>query len=235
MKKSIVGVSLLTVFLCSGCILSKIDQSIVYLKDDTFCCKEIGEGEAAVGDIKDEERKSCYFIPETIDGHTITQLGYPGLYYTGSGALSASAEKIYIPSTVEKCFKDYLEYVKYDEFSLLYCGKVFDLDHLCQFNNDIYVPKEQYSEFEAVFTGKKEHLKMANVAYDYNYEGKEYYYVDYIASGEKIVNVPPKPLREGYQFSGWYKDLELTIEFDFENDTVMLDKDSELRLYAKWE
>jgi hypothetical protein len=54
MKKSIVGVSLLTVFLCSGCILSKIDQSIVYLKDDTFCCKEIGEGEAAVGDIKDE-------------------------------------------------------------------------------------------------------------------------------------------------------------------------------------
>ena len=76
---------------------------------------------------------------------------------------------------------------------------------------------------------------MANVAYDYNCEGKEYYYVDYIASGEKIVNVPPKPLREDYQFSGWYKDLELTIEFDFENDTVMLDKDSELRLYAKWE
>lgn len=235
MKKSLMGVILLMLFLCSGCILTKIDQSIVYLEDDTFHCKEITADEAAVGDIKGEERKSYYFIPEKIADHTITQLGYPGVYYIGSGALSASAEKIYVPSTVEKCFKDYLEYVKYDEFSFLYCGKVFDLNHLCGFNNDIYVPKEQYSEFEAVFTGKKEHLKMANIAYDYNYEGKEYYYVDYIASGKKIVNIPPKPLREDYQFSGWYKDLELTIEFDFENDTVMLDNDSELRLYAKWE
>ncbi len=47
--------------------------------------------------------------------------------------------------------------------------------------------------------------------------------------GEKIKK-PKDPTREGYTFAGWYKDLQLTQPWDFDNDTV----DSNLSLFAKW-
>lgn len=47
--------------------------------------------------------------------------------------------------------------------------------------------------------------------------------------GEKIVR-PEDPTREGYRFDGWYSDIHLTEQWDFENDTV----EGNLSLYAKW-
>lgn len=47
--------------------------------------------------------------------------------------------------------------------------------------------------------------------------------------GEKIQE-PEAPTREGYIFAGWYKDIYLKDEWDFENDVV----EGNMRLYAKW-
>lgn len=47
--------------------------------------------------------------------------------------------------------------------------------------------------------------------------------------GEKL-NPPDIPVREGYDFAGWYKDIHLREEWDFENDVV----EGNMRLYAKW-
>lgn len=47
--------------------------------------------------------------------------------------------------------------------------------------------------------------------------------------GEKIP-IPEVPVREGYDFVGWFSDIHLTDEWDFENDTV----ESNMTLYAKW-
>lgn len=47
--------------------------------------------------------------------------------------------------------------------------------------------------------------------------------------GEKIVP-PEDPVREGYRFDGWYTDIHLTDEWDFEEDTVQ----GNMSLYAKW-
>lgn len=47
--------------------------------------------------------------------------------------------------------------------------------------------------------------------------------------GEKLVR-PEDPVRNGYTFEGWYKDIYLTEEWDFENDTVQ----GNMSLYAKW-
>ena len=47
--------------------------------------------------------------------------------------------------------------------------------------------------------------------------------------GEKLIR-PEDPVREGYSFEGWYKDIHLTEKWDFENDTVQ----GNLFLYAKW-
>ena len=47
--------------------------------------------------------------------------------------------------------------------------------------------------------------------------------------GEKVTR-PEDPVREGYAFDGWYRDLYLTEPWDFDTDTVQ----GNMRLYAKW-
>lgn len=47
--------------------------------------------------------------------------------------------------------------------------------------------------------------------------------------GEKISR-PSDPQRKGYQFDGWYSDIDLSKEWDFESDTVK----ENMSLYAKW-
>lgn len=47
--------------------------------------------------------------------------------------------------------------------------------------------------------------------------------------GEKLRR-PKDPKRAGYTFEGWYRDIDCTEPWDFENDTV----DGNLTLYARW-
>lgn len=42
---------------------------------------------------------------------------------------------------------------------------------------------------------------------------------------------PEDPKREGYTFAGWFKDIDLKNEWDFDQDTVT----GNMTLYAKWE
>ncbi len=48
--------------------------------------------------------------------------------------------------------------------------------------------------------------------------------------GEKLTR-PADPIREGKRLVGWYKDIHLTEEWDFETDVVTRN----MMLYAKWE
>ncbi len=45
-----------------------------------------------------------------------------------------------------------------------------------------------------------------------------------------FVEAPEEPQREGYAFSGWYADENLTIPWDIETDTVT----ASMTLYAAW-
>jgi len=54
--------------------------------------------------------------------------------------------------------------------------------------------------------------------------------IENVTSGEKISK-PTDPTRTGYTFAGWYKESELTNEFNFATDTIT----SDTTLYAKWE
>ena len=47
--------------------------------------------------------------------------------------------------------------------------------------------------------------------------------------GEKLTR-PEDPVRDGYSFEGWYKDIHLTEEWDFDKNTVQ----GNMSLYAKW-
>lgn len=47
--------------------------------------------------------------------------------------------------------------------------------------------------------------------------------------GETVVK-PEDPTRDGYIFDGWYRDIDKTKSWDFDNDTVS----GNMSLYAKW-
>lgn len=47
--------------------------------------------------------------------------------------------------------------------------------------------------------------------------------------GEKLTR-PEDPIREGYHLEGWFTDIDLQKEWDFENDTIQ----GNMTLYAKW-
>ncbi len=45
-----------------------------------------------------------------------------------------------------------------------------------------------------------------------------------------VLEKPENPVKEGYEFAGWYADEELTIEYDFDDKLS-----KSITLYAKWE
>ena len=47
----------------------------------------------------------------------------------------------------------------------------------------------------------------------------------------ELLEVPEAPSREGYTFTGWYKDPACDIQWDVETDTV----ESDMNLYAGWQ
>lgn len=47
----------------------------------------------------------------------------------------------------------------------------------------------------------------------------------------QLLTVPEEPTREGYEFSGWYKDHACYDEWEEEEDII----ESDLTLYAGWE
>lgn len=46
-----------------------------------------------------------------------------------------------------------------------------------------------------------------------------------------LLEVPEPPSREGYTFTGWYKDPACDIQWNMETDTV----ETDMKLYAGWQ
>lgn len=240
-KKSIIPYILLISMLCSGCKTTTI-QTTLY--DATFVAKVLNGEEVAVGTLSGtgiKENKSAYFIPERIDKYLVVQMGYEsGLIGRGNGTFSQSSDSVrvdtlYAPYTIRSIYDGYLMWAG-ENFKLMYCGDVVDLSIIDQKNDEVlfYVPRVRYQEFDEVFSGDKSYLRMANVVYDLNYDEHSFYYVDYVEMEDKIKNTPLSPVREGYQFDGWYKEKECIIKFDFASDSVSVNENGEMRLYAKW-
>ncbi len=68
-----------------------------------------------------------------------------------------------------------------------------------------------------------------NVFFDLGYEGGAAIEKQFISAGSSAAK-PADPVREGYDFVGWYKDAALTDTFDFALDKIT----QETTIYAKW-
>ncbi len=67
------------------------------------------------------------------------------------------------------------------------------------------------------------------VSFDLNYDG--IVPSDVIVYRNSVVNKPADPIREGYKFLGWFKEVSLTTEWNFAADVVA---EYKMPLYAKW-
>lgn len=47
----------------------------------------------------------------------------------------------------------------------------------------------------------------------------------------ELLQVPEAPVREGYTFTGWYRDKDLTVLWDQDKDTIT----ESMTLYAGWQ
>ena len=85
----------------------------------------------------------------------------------------------------------------------------------------------------------------ANTAYMFNYEdspNEDYFFINNFERGGKIENTPYEPIRDGYTFTGWYKDEDCAEKWDFDTDTLPkweYDEDGneiyvETKLFAGW-
>ena len=103
----------------------------------------------------------------------------------------------------------------------------------------VFVTSEEFEGRNSKF------IMPANVSYNCNYEeapNSGYYWIDDY-DDELIDYIPVDPIREGYEFAGWYKEPECINEWDFANDIVpakVYNSDNEYQyqetiLYAKWE
>ena len=162
-------------------------------------------------------------IPDEIEGYPVKVLD--------GRANASNLKKIYISKNVESVLGGYW----------LGVGKEYKTLHTrfnCT-NSSVgrflypYIPslaEENYKRIELNYS-------IANLNYLLNYENSTnggVHFIDDLEVGEKIVVVPPKPIREGYTFKGWYLDEECTEIFDMVN-YVRSDDDGIMHVYAGWE
>ena len=73
-------------------------------------------------------------------------------------------------------------------------------------------------------------VRTIEVKYLNNYEGSEKLFeLQSVADHQSTVRPKKDPIREGYDFLGWYKDIDGTIPFDFDKEIT-----EETSVYAKW-
>lgn len=263
-KKALIhSILLLLIFVCSFGFSACLDN-IEILHNDLFLYSINKEsGEAIICGLTDKGMEQEFLvIPKEINGIKVAEFNGSNLFRTpilkqyadNNNYLihSEKLKKIYISTDVEIDVKGDLGYSSIFAYcpSLTACIVVPDRDigeitrpiiELKNTDGLIYLPVYVTKSMAEI----DKELNAANVSYYYNYEGAEnggYYWLDNYDYGSKIEYVPQDPIREEYNFGGWYKEPECLTEWDFESDTlptIKTDGNSkvvyqETKLFAKW-
>ena len=180
---------------------------------------------------KDGKQKETIIIPDYIDDKPVVQIGMEGIGFSlGIGKRGAHYGRLYLPNTIME-IKDSRYYNTTETKIFLYGG--VNLDFLQNRSGSFYLSKNLYDrfEYEKGIDAAVGILQIANVTYISN---NETYFIDDCNDGDLIIS-PPEPMRVGYTFDGWYKDVSFTSEWDFENDTFDASlADPTMMLYARW-
>ncbi len=261
MKKIIAGLilAIIAVFSFGGCGLIIMSQPPLPHPNEYYGEREVGDfigyfssnGTCSIsGTTEQGNAKRFLVIPKQIEDSPVTVFGKQAILSTTTPKIESEVlEKVFIESSAMQFF-DFTADLNCSNFEKIICIKE------CSYRNNIGEIKLYYPRYVQKNTDNSL-LNIANVSYYYNYENAEnhgYYWIDDCDYGKTIEFIPDDPIREGYEFGGWYKEPECINKWDFETDTLpptktqLVDSTTndepiyqetvivyqETRLYAQW-
>ncbi len=222
---------------------------------------------ALVGLTDEGEKQEKLFIPAHFNGKCVEQMYYNEKYNLVSCNFGNSAHRfaveftsvaeIYFPYTVKGLYS----YQTGRLFKDKYIGTVYfcsvdeetvrcSVERYASYSYQYLLPEPAFDYIMKRYENEyyydiKSLIKKANTVYKFNYEGEPnegYFFINEFNAGGKIENTPYEPQREGYKFTGWYKEPECRNKWDFEKDTLPAAeyeedgtiKFKETALYAGW-
>lgn len=204
------------------------------------------EHNVAIIGLSDEGKmKETIVFPTTIDGYIVSEIGTQLIKRPSGSIVFTNAKNIYFPAIN---FRTYNEFQYDDNASLnIYVGgykrpemKIFS-GVVNITNSKIYVHQLFLEEEHKLGRDGNYNYIIANTVYYLSDDLNDVFFID-DADGTTVNVVPPNPYKEGYEFVGWYKDLDGIEPWDFENDLVpekIYDIDGnyifvETKIYAIW-
>ena len=178
--------------------------------------------------------KRFLVIPEHIDGVRVESLGVHNIFaWDASQRMppeieSDMLEKVYFENPV-KLNPHIFEYRCPNLKKIIYPG-LDKYPYYINQNSLVYYPRRIHEEIMKQNSEDsiiRRSASPANVSYYYNYgnvENDSYYWIDDCDYGGKIEFVPKDPKREEYEFAGWYKEPECINKWDFDTDTLPVEK-----------
>ncbi|MBQ9481630.1 MAG: InlB B-repeat-containing protein [Clostridia bacterium] len=255
-KRSIIILMLFVLFvpLLSSCFKTDVQEyESGYYKYSVVT--QNGESKAYITGLTESGLEQQYLVyPNELDGNEIYGLGYKKWIPTGHSYIGdidcLNVKKFYFPTIQRENLGQCVSNA--NRITSIYWNNIYD-NYSIYPGNMIRSGKEVFGY--NLFKTKEAMLKknfnifyVANVSYLYNYDNApndNYYWVD-TYNEEQIQFIPPDPVRDGYLFGGWYKDMGCTEKWDFDEDIapkeIVINRDkykpyesyTGIYLYAKW-
>lgn len=200
----------------------------IILGEHPFSPTASADNLAIVGLTEEGLKQENLVIPRKIDGRTVEYIGFDdhnSLYDYNYDFYAENLKKLYIYENVKEIVN-----LDCDGVDLVVCADTYDVILTFSPVDNIYLNRELYNS-----STYSEEIKPANVSFMYNYDDSEnggYYFLDNVEGGDKVFE-PTEPKREGYEFTGWYKDAECSTKWDF-SISPEIEQGADFRLYAGW-
>ena len=204
---------------------------------------------AIVGFTEEGKKQENIYIPREIKGHRVTHLGY---YFYNH--FDEYQYPLWVGGNIKKVFI-YDNIINYEYFYGQNC-EYYDCSYTnynikMSVNNRVKMTRgagyldyslvygfKHYYKFNEEYQSSQnwnDNVSVGNVEFMNNYPNElkdNYYSLDNIKGDEKLY-MPPNPILEGYDFTGWYTEPECVNKFNF-SISPTIEENKIFRLYAGW-
>lgn len=242
-NKILLLILILVLFLCAFCgCLKKSKEEKIY-ETDYFRYVAYVDYVEIKGLTELGKLQEYIVIPEEIDGKCVK-------YWSGHDSVSR-LKALYISYGINFINPD--SWINPDGHMMFDIEGNYNIFYLrseyqkgANFRTGGYIPTravESYARRKPILDWEQKYI-VANMQYLYNYlipikEGEYYsspnegvHFIDNIEVGEKVNVIPTIPKRDGYMFTGWFKEEECINEINLES--YVKEDDEILYLYAGW-
>lgn len=237
----------ITCLFCNGCDTRERFNPIesgdfiytTWFCDDGYC--------KIIGLTSEGKEKDTLVFPSMIDGLKVLTIGAKDGMISSEQITITKAKNIYFPAgyiqpqSIKYDYNDNIDDINIyigESYGVSWTSAYYgDAIENSQINFNIFVSDNYYTQYPTISDKNNINEKRGNICYYLDEETT--YFVDYVNEG-KVNVIPPAPYKDGYEFEGWYKDLDCLIPFDFDIDIVVSNLNSEedhfneIKIYAKW-